>query len=418
MKIIKALNIGLVVLCAAFFSIVLVTQTAMNFGAELPAWLQLGREKSSLEARTLNQIPEFNAERFASGEYQQNLETALTDGFPLRDEILNAHADLERSVIEFANVPMGFSAYPTFYGSDYAVVPEKNALVQIYQEGGEELLADTEALIQTINEAVSAHPEINYYFDLLIDKESSELNPTFQENNTGELDELRRMYQTQLSSSVDFFQERIKDSTEFYEGWFRTDNHWKIARMIESYNEIAEHMGLPEQNVPSTEMAVNYWLGSYARPGLDRDYSDQFSTPDVDFSQLTMYANGEEIPLQDYLDPAKFYGPNTADPDVPLGPYDRSYTFYWSIDVPELTIENHGSNNGKTLLCVGTSLLDSIRPFLALDYQTLISLDTCNQHVTHPLGWYLDNTEIDDCLFQLLPSSPYAIEENSPEFYE
>ena len=412
----KAVNIIFVILVGAFLCGALAFQVADKVVPSFEA-----PKSSELEGREYVQFSDVLGKSIRRGVFQDQFEQYAADSMPARETLVALSAALQRQGIVTANVPFGYGVYPTFFASEYCAVPEDGIITCLPMKKPEDDSAAIEridAWTRTLSNAAANHPETRFVVNVALQIRHDDSNPAYDYvTSFDKIDAnwVREVWTKNLSEGIDFILDDVADAEEVRDGWFATDHHWKLEQALETYNDIAQRLGLRHVawgDAPVVEV-VPSWQGSLARRGLISDYADSIVDQTDDFSQLTYKAyKGKKAGkvIKDGKREAILAGTRDASDVNPNDAYSEYY------GDKQALIENAGQNNGKTCLLVGDSLSYILRRYIAANYKTTICVHPGNSKVDRTLESFIDEYGVDDVIVLTHARSSDFIAEKSPKF--
>lgn len=384
------------------------------FGAELPIWLSSeeasyltgdftegNSEDAVLEAATLR--------GFKNKEFQNALEEELNDHIPLKASALIGDATLQRAVIEASNALFGWKCYPALFGADYVIWPEGGSILSVSHTVSEANTQATEKLVESINAAAAQHPEVRFVFQEIVDTYASDMNPSHElVTDAYDMEWIRENVEERLSSDVLFILDEIASEDELRSQWFSTEHHWTFERALESYNSLAESLGLKLAHESADVEVFPEWSGANARGGLFFDYHDSLMDSGRAFDNLATVQHGQTISRGvKELDPSEYGLHETS------FKYNAYHTYYGGL-IDEVVYQNAGENNGKTCLFIEQSYGVPIERYIADNYACTIVTDPLNCNTTKTIDDYIQEFGVDEVIVQLGPAFIWRMADNSP----
>lgn len=384
--------IAIVVLCAA------VLYKAADMTDTLPEQLDNGK-RSYLEGAPLQPLPEFSFAAFASGDLQDEVEDYLSGCWPARDEALLANAALQRAVIRAANIPWGFEAYHTFYGSSHCYIPAYDAIIPTMSEATDNFKESLISAAGQYNEFASSHPQQRIIFYLPDKANITPSSPLASlQASAATWETYSEFFLSNLGESVTAVSAPEESLSDYFATHFRTDHHWNMAGAYEGYRAIAEALGEEPLDASDPQESAVPMYGSYARSGMllpsepDHIMDYRFN---YDFSQFSVHSStdgsgGSELLAADEL----LLNPSQCDNEL----FEDRYTEYFPNGGFFTKIANSSRNNGKNLLIVGDSYSRPISRLLASHYSNTYLFDPrATEDIT--IQTLLNEYQIDDILF-------------------
>lgn len=299
--------------------------------------LKPSAEYSVSERRRLLQRPDFSIERFLDGSYREQLESYVTDQFPLRDRLRFVKAFFEKELLR---------------RQDSNQIYEKEGyLCKMEYPMNENSIQRAAVIFQTIYEKNLSATQASCYFSVIPDK-----NYFLAEDS-------------HLSIDYDAFFDHVYRQAEFaqplrlekqleLEDYYRTDTHWKQEKIVDVATYMAEGMGALAAR-PSDVAVVKTELpfyGVYYGQAALRVKPDRLSYCESNVLQqydVFDHENNKKIPLYD-LEKASGRDP---------------YEMFLGGNLSLVTIQNPLAETEKELVIFGDSFSRSIAPLLAQYYK-------------------------------------------------
>lgn len=379
---------------------------------KLPEWLGLGKQESLLEGRSYHGLPTLNGDTVLDGSFQLSFESFLSDAVPARDDLLLANAALQRKAIEASNALFRFPAYPTFYGSDFAYVPEADAVICLH-----DVATSPDALaLPKFAEAVNGfaanlsetHPDARV---ALCNPEAvwlSERDPLYP-LTAGGLDHrfVQENLLDRLSPEVTVIDAGLDEDSSFSQDYFRTDHHWNIFGAYKGYLKAMEVL-LPEADPVQVQGTVTYdevpFFGSRSRAALmETQTPDHIADILYDESPLEVRFDGEPQEME-ALRHRQLYEAGSYSAER----YENRYGEYFHDDPQLIEIDNPEADTDRTLVIVADSYTNCVERLFAEHYAKVYAMDLRKGEQT--LSERLEGIDADDVLF-LMTESQYTLPE-------
>ena len=201
---------------------------------------------------------------------------------------------------------------------------------------------------------------------------------------------------------------------EFLQNWYNTDHHWNVRGAFQAYQRIATALGFGDELLtPVSELAFDKppFLGSFARRGLNADYSDRIIDYVFDaFPRFSVKINGKKASAQS-LAHEKDYQKDTWDDNA----YANRYAEYFHTDYASIVLKNKDADASGELLIVGDSYSNCMERFLASHYKKTYILDP--RHTSKSLDTILaSHKDIKDVVFVM--RSTNLLSQDTRDFLE
>lgn len=254
-------------------------------------------KRSSLEARTYQDLPEISLAQLTAGEFQAQFEQFIADSTPPnRDDILLFNALWQRMTTAFAATTIGYDVYPTFYGSTRYLDTAHQAIFQApatTEKYPEETLAEVTALLESF---MDANDSITWVYYLPESSDLANVSPVRNLWGSKEID-----YNWAISYLDAAFGDKCRivsssyDNVEEYTAHvFRSDHHFNMQGAVDCYKAVIRSFGKsPIELGPFYKPISTGYIGSNARTGLIDSIADDFY--DVVYSPSTILVDGSQV---------------------------------------------------------------------------------------------------------------------------
>ncbi|MBR0404364.1 MAG: hypothetical protein IJI68_04045 [Eggerthellaceae bacterium] len=255
--------------------------------------------RSYLEGRTYQTFPELAVGTLADGSFQSKFEQYIADLIPMRDDVMLLNAGLQRTTIALADAPFGFSAYPTFFGSDYLCCPADSAVVETPSTQRALSAAALEKAAGLFAAAIGRHDNVRWQFALVDRSRSSHANPAHDlVAQPADYQFCVREFLDKLPESCGKPDLSVADADEYFQLFYRTDHHWKIGGALVAYGAILEGFGFePDADYQISSQFEGPFYGANDRGGLSAEFSDSVDDVSIVPSIQKVMTNGKEREL-------------------------------------------------------------------------------------------------------------------------
>lgn len=283
--------------------------------------------------------------------------------FPCKAIALLDNAKIQREAIKLSNVFFNWKVIPSFYGSNYLIVPNDSRMLKKAAKATESTLQLGEEVAGEIGALSSSLPAINVYLYLAADSAYIEDAPNSEViSNPLTYDRLRRLFSL---SETNFHWIDGDVSYEDYDRlWFRSDHHWTAEGAYWAFKQIASSMNLDASalgNVEIVELQKPLFFGTRARRALNEDYPDRlaFVLPEK-MPDLEVDFNGKSGTLGRILHRKRYES----------GDYDKNkfanhYGNLFHYDVGSIVIANPDFANDRELIIVSDSFTNCMEYLFA-----------------------------------------------------
>ena len=405
-------NLILAIVISCIFCVVPVMKLLQVAGIVSPNRMGSNQSFFELEGRKARTAPILTVHGLADKSFQQKSEQYVADVVPVREEALLLNALLQRRVIEFANLPFNWEAYPTFYSSGYIVVPEHSALLRTTLQPTSRDEDAVKKWVNNINATKEEFPNVRFVYDLMNDPFTTEFNPSWSlVSNHYTNDWIEKHIASPLNKDIILIWDPIESERELYEDWYLTEQHWKLPRALDSYNRIGKELDWQRFAYTDDQMIEDSWYGAYARSGLDLAYSDSLYDMPVDFSSLICKVNGKTA------DRGARAAVLDGRPPAYSEPVFNYYHKYYGNPAGEVVYENSSNPNGKKCLFVEQSYGVLIEPYVACNYSVTVCVDPLNAKAEKSIADYIRQYDIDEVVFQFAFGRIEKGVANSPKYF-
>lgn len=341
------------------------------------------KSESVLENRKLAQKPGMTAQAIFKGEYTQQFDTYFNDQFPMRDQLIEANALVDKYILRKNHIrgvyinEDGYMISPVRISkADTAI---KNAAAKIDE-------------FSRINQKMN----IPVYFALAPNKSVylEDKLPDYIESHANEYTDtfIRGLKSTNAIDLRSIFEH---DDEQLY---FYTDHHWKLKAAFYSYQNIIKEMAktFPSVGEPLTEADFKWYeypkpfYGSQARK-TTRAYAKTSDT--VTVAEYLKKEKPWDICYKKECGRALYNFDVASKENL----YLNRYIIYIAGDVAELTIKNPNKKDGLNVLILKDSYANPMLQFLARHFYRTRVLDLRLTKVS--VYDYIQEKDIDAVLF-------------------
>ncbi len=323
------------------------------------------KEISESERRHLTQRPTLSMETLENGTYPDDLETYLSDQFPLRENFRKFHSFLNLNI------------FKKIANND--VIISDGSAVKLEADYNYEAVHTTIQKLNTLKD--SYFSENSCYFALIPDKScylTDSIYPSVDYHR------IYRMFEAELENVQTI---SLKGHLELKD-YYRTDSHWNQMNLLKISRLLKDKMGV---SVESPEYTIKKISDFY---GVHHSHAALNMKPDI----LSYYTNDllENCTVYHY-DTEKttsIYDLDKLTDEKSLDMYD----IFLSGAAPLLKVENPSSKAEKTLIVFRDSFGSSLSPLLADAYSEIYVVDLRYIHMDY-VAEHLDINADADVLF-------------------
>lgn len=403
------------VCCSAGLNAVLSKVAPEHFSAD--SYLTGGQGEYITPEELFDNPQKLLTDREFAEKARNSIERGFGEYVPYHDSLLLLSAGLQRQGIATANLSAGYDAYPTFYGSRCAYIPEQSAVTYIPETGDESFRPLLKEFAQGLASKAAEHPDLDFVLYFVQGKSTPASSPLYDYmSDIATPDEVVEILEGELEGveNVKLLTDGYATLDEYYEDYFRTDHHWNAKGAARAYNTIATEMGWGVVDADSVRLIEGYedfqQMGTNARIGLATVTEGVFDL-DMDFSQLQItYADGKTLDGNDHTRFTKYKGE------------DKRYVFHSRyFNSPNQTghfVNTADGAAGKTLL-ISDSYGGAISKLLATQCEVLDRTnDLYNESKGRKFEESLAVDDYDTVVLVAHASDFTTLMENSPEFFE
>ena len=325
------------------------------FGFGIANIVMKDREFSDMENRLLAQSPEVSTDTVMNGEFQDKLETYLSDQMPLRDGLYALKVDYERLMMK------------TYQNGVYFA--DDGYLIQEYKQNPVQINNN----VTYIND-FAKNVDVPITF-MLVPTASAVLSDSLPAGclNDDQLDSAE-LIKSKLDSKIDLITpyDRLKAAAGDRQLFYRTDHHWTAQGAYEGYCELMKALG---KEPASADYEYDTFSGEfygtlYSKAPSAVQKADTFTAP--------KNASGEY---------KVEFAKEQEDPRTLIGMYDVTkletkdkYATLFGGNFSHFTIKSNAANN-EHILVIKDSYANAVLPYLADSFSTIDVVDMRYYHM-------------------------------------
>lgn len=350
------------------------------------------KDTSSLENRTLQKYDSFTIKKYLSSEYQNNLETFLSDQILFSGTIKKKYNELSSNLKNII-IPSNVNKEENKCESNYKYIQVNNNVYKFFDnENFFDKYYDYNENINSINESIRL---INDTFDKInINKYLYYVSSSRSINLSNCNGEIYYDYLVNNLHFSNFSKLEVNDYNDYKKYFYKTDHHWNRIGQYEGYENIAKM--LDYKKIVPINSEVNYdikYYGSYSRSTLNYSTADDFIVYRYKLSKYSTTIDGKK---EDY-DNKKQYDNKEYSKDK----LENHYADYYGADYGEV-VYDFNNKNKENLLIVATSYSNSINDLIASNYNKTYVIDL--RHIykydeNFDFVKYVKNNNISEILF-------------------
>lgn len=308
-------------------------------------------EYSAQEKKKLAEFPEFTMQRLASGDFQKEVDTYLSDHMAARNFFVGFSADYE--LLTGRNGSKGI-----YLGSDGYLFPKPTK--------DSEILSQNAGYIKEFAD----YSEIPVYMTLIPSTgyiNNSKLPINHEKYNDGEIID---SFKNKLGENISFIdvKEAFAEKAKSEQLYYKTDHHWTTLGAFECYNLLGKTMGYTPiaEGDFSKESVDGFYGTSYSKSALWNiapDTIEIWSNKNQPIGSVSVeISDGNEHKTSN----SYFFREQLEN--------DDKYPVFLDGNHSLVKIKNNNVDSGK-LIIVKDSYAHSIAPFLSQNYSEIIMAD-------------------------------------------
>ena len=335
--------------------IITLTFLLFIFGFGIAGLVLKDREFSDMENRMLAQSPEVTYDAVMKGEFQDKLESYLSDQMPLRDGLYSLKVDYERLMMK------------TYQNGVYFA--DDGYLIQEYKENPVQIGRN----VQYIN-GFAQNVDVPITF-MLIPTATAVLNDKLPAGclNDDQMESIEKVRES-LDSKIELIvpDEKLKSAAQSEQVFYRTDHHWTAQGAYAGYEALMEALGRPKAH---SKYEYNTFSGKfygtlYSKAPSAMQEADKFTAPkNIEGSYAVSFAKEQENAhlLIGMYDPTKL---ETKD----------KYATLFGGNFSHFTIHSNAQNKER-ILVIKDSYANALLPYLADSFATIDVIDMRYYHM-------------------------------------
>lgn len=316
---------------------------------------------STLENRTLNKIPSFTFDKYFEGNYQIDIEKALSDQFlggekikKYYNEVLNRTTNIIDSI---------FNIKGRYCINDYIVLSEGRGIfncsdyivfIPTHSEHQSDILTN-----------ISDYSKLDKYVDTYYYYVPASAVFDFRTNTY--VDDFVKEFENKLvnKGKIDYL--KYNNFEEYKQLFYKNDHHWNYKGSYQGYKDIINLFGIHDgvmKPISTFNSHVSFY-GSNSRVTRNYDFYDEFIIYKFDFKNHKTYINGKEMEydhINDFIN-------HKYKEDI-----NRNYYAYvYGSDYAEVLFDFN--NNKENLLIISNSLSNSVNELIASHFNKTYVVD-------------------------------------------
>ena len=328
---------------------------AFIFGFGIASLVMKDREFSDMENRLLAQSPEVSTDTVMNGEFQDKLETYLSDQMPLRDGLYSLKVDYERLMMK------------TYQNGVYFA--DDGYLIQEYKQNPVQINNN----ITYINDFVQK-VDVPITF-MLVPTATSVINyklPAVCLNDDQR--ESIDLVKSKLDEKINFISPytELNSASERQQIFYRTDHHWTAQGAYVGYEALMKALGkeTAKADYEYDTFSGEFYGTLYSKAPSALQHADRFTAPKNAAGQYSVeFAKPQE------------------DPKTLIGMYDVTklevkdkYATLFGGNFSHFTIHSNAGNDER-ILVIKDSYANAVLPYLADSFSTIDVVDMRYYHM-------------------------------------
>lgn len=349
----------------------------------------LVREEESIsigENRSLQTFEHFTLNSYMKGEYQDKLESAISDQF-IGSETIKLNLKSFLQFFDYNDIPeavcknryVSFSNWHANYNcGDYLLYRYEK-----YNKDIEKNVKERINMYNTINKNIDTY----YYFiptSKILDYEKNKYSI-----------DIIKLLEENLKNEKSFSYLEIKNYDDYSKYFYKTDHHWNHIGSYKAYQDII-YMFNKNAKVIGVEEEILFdnitYYGSLARASRILDYKEKFKVYKYKLPNMKIITNKETL---GYGNEEEYLKQNFSKEK-----FANHYSLYNGDDYAEVLME---ANSGKrNLLIIGDSYTNSINKLIATHFNKTYDVDLRHYKKTFNeefiINEYIEENDIDKVL--------------------
>ena len=368
---------------------------------ELSAFPRLSYSSFKIAVKSAIQGQPGNANKiffnqFTNRKFQQKVENAASDQFPLRMLGIQAAKAFERAQIALVYSLLPDPAIPTDMKSSLYVIRDGSLLFSKPTQLTQSSFKIIDDRINSYKELIKDHPDIHFYAYYLERITNASYHPLLQYFPGSDQGQRLKYFEENKPAGLILGKMTFTGLEDYKKYNYRTDHHWNIYGALRAYDDIYSMLA---KNYPGISPPVNHaeirkfqdiqFLGSEARQSLYPIRPDDFEVPILDLQSHIVYEDGKITAdyCKNYLEGVYSHSKYTNHFGMCFG--------YESQALVEYVFDNGSDRN---LLIIGDSFTKPIHPLLASHYKHTYRIDL-RAYDNFSFSDFIKQNPVDDVIF-------------------
>lgn len=332
------------------------------------------RSFSPVENRMLSGIPEFSAERAASGQWMEEVEAGVSDQFLFRDQWMQLHTLLVRLTLHQDNGSVLFGKNGYLFSAEAPDTAQENTNLRTVSDWCRSVLAQTSGLRVSVLLVPTARSVLKERLPTYADAAARE-----EEALQLAFDILQREAPGAALIDVRSSLHAARNRRQLY---YRTDHHWTTFGAYIAYRRFAissDFQPLPASAFQWETVSNSFWGTTWSKAPSPLTAPDRICRAQPFAGALAKRVQNLEITVwPEAASPSSVQQRRSLYCDEYLSEKDQ-YSYFAGGNPPQLCIRTP-LRNGRRLLLIKDSYANCMLPFLALHYEELWVTDLRYSH--------------------------------------
>jgi hypothetical protein len=236
---------------------------------------------------------------FTGGSLQKKFDSAATDQFPLRMELILFSKSVDRGIINLSYAISNDTIIPADMTSDIYFDRDHQALFYAPETLDDSSFKKIDKRLENYSEIASLYPDINFYLlfhETITYSPTHPLNQYFPRSDNGRSFEY---FKENLGDQLDMTAMTLTNMATYLHDYYRTDHHWKNEGILKAYDLgydllSRNFVGISDRLKRSELVTLPdvKFIGTLARKSLYPVPGDDFSIFNADLPKCVVTDNG------------------------------------------------------------------------------------------------------------------------------
>lgn len=269
-------------LFAIFFCVFLLGPAGIFFSDKasfnLPSWATAEDANYLLGSAGRTEVKQnLNIEGFQNERLQTNIEEAVNNHIPARENAILFNAATQKTAIEISNLLFSWNCYPTFYGSGIIYEPEHKTLRSNPAVSSKDALDKSLLGIRRFGDCITSFASANSDIKICVTVPNINANTPISPawnlvSRKWAITDCISLWEDQgrQLDNLYFAYNKFDNYADYLRYYYASDDHWNGFGAITSYNLVADKVGIPfyAEMPPKISSLENYvFYGQLGRQG-------------------------------------------------------------------------------------------------------------------------------------------------------